>query len=145
MTKKLPRLMLLSAIFCTLLAVGSFTTANAAHAATQLPHVSQSPALSRVGCGPIGSGQVDIATDYNPTTGSTDMDCFSGLGEQYVNLYNVLYMYTGVYTVYWTWVDCNGATHYSVKGPNTYVAASNSPGGFAGYNVMCDIVYLAFD
>lgn len=135
MKKKLLWLMLLSAIFCTLFAMGS------AHAATRQSHASElSPSLSRVGCA-YTSGLVDIYTDYTPS--GFDLVCFSGTGEQYVNLYNVAYLYTGYYTVYWTWVDCNGATHYSVKGPDTWVDASTSPGKFAGYDVMCDIVYIA--
>jgi hypothetical protein len=136
--------MLLSAVFCALLAVSSFTTAGAAHAATRQAHVSQLPATStsRVTCG-LYDSQVLFATDYNPTTGAYDHVCFLGAGEQYVNLYNVEFLYTGGYTLYWTWVDCNGATHYSVKGPGTTVNAGNSPGKFAGYNVMCDIVYIA--
>lgn len=143
MKKKLLRLMFLSAIFCALFAVGSFTTSGAAHAAMLRPHVSQSPAtISRVTCD-LRYTEVVINTDYNPATNHKDAVCFSGTGEQYVNLYNVLDLYTGSYTLYWTWVDCNGATHYSVKGPNTEVNANTASGGFAGYNVMCDIVYIA--
>lgn len=139
MKPKLLRLLLLPAILCTLLAVGSFATAGTAHAASLQSHVS--PSVSRVYC---AEGVLQIYTDYDPSTGYTDLDCFSGYGSMPVVLYNVLYLYTEGYTLNWTWVDCNGNTHYSQKGPDTEVNASNADGnlGFAGYNVMCKITKI---
>jgi len=140
MKRKLLRLLLLPAIMCTLLAVGSFTTAGAAHAATLQRHVSVSPASYRTSCGT--DDPVTIYTDYNPDTGLSDIVCFGGYGSQNVNLYNVQALYTGYYILYFNWHDCNGNVHYSAKAPHTWVTAANSPGLYAGFYVMCDITYI---
>lgn len=138
MKKKLFHFLLLPALFCSLLAFGLLATTGSAHAATLQ---AQKPlSISRVAC-VSGSSQLIMDTDW---TGSTyDADCFSGTGSMSVKIYNVYDLYTGAYTLTWTWIDCNGATHHSSKGPGTYLSYLYAPGGFAGYDVMCEITYMA--
>jgi len=149
MKQKLLRLLFLPTILCTLLAVGSFTTAGVAHAATRQPQVTQSPA---------DTGEGDVIRD-NSCAGNElflgadwpyeNFDCFylpTGVteGYDYVKIYNVVGLQTGKYTFTWNWTDCNGGKHLSSKPPNTTLDASNADGNlkFAGYNVMCEITFI---
>lgn len=135
MKKKLLRLLLLPAILCTMLAVGTFTTAGTAHASIIN--------TARVSCS-SATDPVKIWTDYNSNTGLSDLDCFGGYGSMNVGLYQVQALYTGQYILNWTWIDCNGGTHHSAKAPHTEVTATNADGAglFAGYYVMCKITYI---
>lgn len=142
MKQKLLRLIFLSTILCTLFAVGSFATAGKADAATLQAHTSQASAnILRVLC--TDNAQVEFYTDYNGNTGLSTLVCFEGSGQMNVGLYNVQTVWTGNYTVAWTWIDCNGNQHESLKGPHTQVTATNSPGRYAGCYVMSKIIYIA--
>jgi uncharacterized membrane protein len=130
------RLLLIPALLCALFGVAYLGGTGTAHAASAQPHVA-APLVARVNC--TGDGkQVSIGTDYDAQN-----DCFSGKGSASVVLYNVMDLNSGSYTFSFNWTGCDGSTHSSKVGPNTYLYSGKAPNGFAGCTYMSKITYIS--
>ncbi|GCF07083.1 hypothetical protein KDI_06470 [Dictyobacter arantiisoli] len=130
------RFLLIPALLCALFGATYLSTAGTARAAVVQSH-TVTPLISRVGCTFTGT-QASMYTDYGQ-----NLDCFWGTGSEYVAIYNVTGLYSGAWTLSFSWIGCDGSAHESKLNPYTSVTSQNAPNGFAGCTYISRITYIS--
>jgi hypothetical protein len=135
----------LSALCCTFLAVSFFAGGGIASAASRSFSI---PAQANVPADQFVNVYRDLSCqDGDVKLNNTGFVCFAlknstppSEGYAYINVYDVYLIETGNYNLSFSWTDCHGFTHNSVKPPHTNLATNS--GGFGGCNYMQDVWYI---
>lgn len=132
------RFLLIPVLLCALFGAAFLSTSGTAHAASVQSHTVTTPLITRVTCNFAG-GEASISTDYGQ-----DTDCFLGTGGENVTLYNVYSLYSGGYTLSFSWIGCDGSAHSSkISAYYTTLTAQDAPNGFAGCTYISRITYIS--